>query len=144
GAHPGEPPRLHPAPAIALAYLTFARRHGRVFPRFSSSDTCIGTGYHEAIHAAAELANDAGGLVTVGIKPTRPATGYGYIEVGERVGPGHRVRRFVEKPSLRTAEAYLSAGGYLWNAGIFVWRAYAALTELDRHAPDLMVPLRDA
>lgn len=139
-----EPTPRDSAPAIALACLTVAQRHGDVVTGFFSSDHRIGTGFHESIHAAAELANDAGGLVTVGIKPTRPATGYGYIEVGERVGPGHRVRRFVEKPSLRTAEAYLSAGGYLWNAGIFVWRAYAALTELDRHAPDLMVPLRDA
>lgn len=139
-----EPTPRDSAPAIALACLTIAQRHGDVVAGFFSSDHRIGHGFHETITTAAQVAESTGGLVTVGIPPTRPATGYGYIEAGETVGPAHRVRRFVEKPSARTAEAYLATGGYLWNAGIFVWRVNAALDELDRHAPDLMVPLREA
>jgi len=139
-----EPTSRDSAPAIALACLTIAQRHGDVVTGFFSSDHRIGEGFHDAIRTAARVAAETNGLVTVGITPTRPATGYGYIEAGETVGPAHRVRRFVEKPSARTAEAYLAAGGYLWNAGIFVWRVHAVLAELDRHAPDLMVPLRDA
>jgi mannose-1-phosphate guanylyltransferase len=139
-----EPTPRDSAPAVALACLTIAQRDGDVVTGFFSSDHRVGPGFHEAIRSAAQVAAATGGLVTVGITPTRPATGYGYIEAGETEGPALRVRRFVEKPSARTAEAYLAAGGYLWNAGIFVWRVHAALAELDRHAPDLMVPLRDA
>ncbi len=139
-----EPTSRDSAPAIALASLTIAKRHGDVVTGFFSSDHRIGPGFHDAIHAAADVAGQQSGLVTVGIKPTRPATGYGYIEVGEETGAGYRVRRFIEKPSARTAEAYLASGGFLWNAGIFVWRTGTALSELDRCAPDLMVPLRAA
>ena len=139
-----EPTPRDSAPAIALATLTIAKRHGDVVTGFFSSDHRIGTGFHDAITAAAGVAQEQAGLVTVGIQPTRPATGYGYIEVGEPAGPGYRVRRFVEKPSARTAEAYLASGGFLWNAGIFVWRTHPALEELDRRAPDLMLPLRSA
>ncbi len=139
-----EPTPRDSAPAIALASLTIAKRHGNVVVGFFSSDHRIGAGFSETIVTAAEVASEQAGLVTVGIEPTRPATGYGYIELGEAQGPSHRVRRFVEKPSARTAEAYLASGGYLWNAGIFVWRAHSALAELDTHAPDLMVPLRQA
>ncbi|HEX7000544.1 MAG TPA: mannose-1-phosphate guanylyltransferase [Trueperaceae bacterium] len=139
-----EPTPRDSAPAIALACLTIAKRHGDAVTGFFSSDHRIGPGFHEAIRAAAGVADDRGGLVTVGIAPTRPATGYGYIEVGEPAGAGYTVKRFVEKPSARTAEAYLAAGGYLWNAGIFVWRTKDVLMELDRRAPDLMLPLRSA
>ena len=82
--------------------------------------------------AAARLA--AGGrLVTFGIRPTRPATGYGYLEVGR----GSRVEAFREKPSPGKARAYLRSGRFLWNAGIFCWRADVFLRALSEHAPEL-------
>ena len=90
------------------------------------------------------MAETQGGLVTVGIRPTRPATGYGYIRAGEAVGPGFRVAEFVEKPNAVRAQLYLEEGGYSWNAGIFVWSARTILEELDAHAGELMVPLREA
>jgi mannose-1-phosphate guanylyltransferase len=153
-----EPTQRDSAPAIALACLTIERRFGDVVAGFFSSDHQIaGDGFGAALQNAIALADAERGLVTIGITPTRPSTGYGYIEMGEGVAvsssrapaashglSGYRVARFVEKPNVRTAEAYLEAGGYLWNAGIFVWRVGAALNELDLHAPQLMSPLRVA
>ncbi len=87
-------------------------------------------------------------LVTLGVEPKRPETCYGYIQVGKPAGRGHgrlrQVRRFVEKPSLARARRYLAGGGYLWNAGVFVWRADVLLEEVERWAPALhtaLVPL---
>ena len=91
----------------------------------------------------------AGCLVTLGVEPTRPDTGYGYIQAGAPLGrayPGlRRVRRFVEKPDAATARRFLRRGGYLWNAGIFVWSARAILEEIETCAPPLhraLAPLR--
>ncbi|HKJ24768.1 MAG TPA: mannose-1-phosphate guanylyltransferase, partial [Myxococcota bacterium] len=97
-----------------------------------------------AVRAAAE--NDV--LVTLGVTPTRPETGYGYIRVGAKV-PGHpglhRVARFVEKPDAARARRFVRGGRHLWNAGIFVWRARTLLDEIEAHAPDLhraLAPVR--
>jgi mannose-1-phosphate guanylyltransferase/mannose-6-phosphate isomerase len=92
------------------------------------------------IRLAAKAAAQAGALVTLGIEPTRPETGYGYIQSGS-AAPGHprlrEVRRFVEKPDTATAKRYLRRGDYRWNAGIFVWTANALLEEIERHAPEV-------
>lgn len=141
-----EPTPRDSAPAIAYACLSIEDRFGDVVAGFFSSDHEIGDAeaFHAVAKTAAELADARRALVTIGITPTRPATGYGYIEVGEPVGGGNRVVRFVEKPNLRTAQAYVKGGRHLWNAGIFVWRVGAVLAELDAHDPELMVPLRSA
>ena len=77
-------------------------------------------------------------IVTVGITPTRPETGYGYIKEGEHVVDGiHKVQSFREKPSLEVAQSYLDEGGYLWNAGIFVWKAQTITDAIRTHAPSL-------
>ncbi len=141
-----EPEARDSAPAVALATLIIERRLPGSVTGFFSSDHRIGRpdAFHGAIRSAIGLARDEHGLVTIGIQPTRPATSYGYIEQGEPLGVGYRVERFVEKPNPAKAQAYLDAGSYAWNAGIFVWEAALVLGELDRHAPDLMVPLREA
>jgi mannose-1-phosphate guanylyltransferase len=93
----------------------------------------------EALREAARLAG-RGYLVTLGVVPAAPATGYGYIKVGERLhasSPAARVERFVEKPDAATAERFIAEGGYLWNAGIFVWRGYAFGQALERYQPEL-------
>lgn len=102
-----------------------------------------------AIRRAARAAFTGDVLCTLGVVPTRPETGYGYIRVGRALGAAHpglrRVQRFVEKPSAARARRYLRDGGYLWNAGIFVWKAGTLLEEIDRHAPDVaaaLAPLR--
>lgn len=148
-----EPTSRDSAPAIALASLLIERRFGDVVAGFFSSDHLIdpAQGFGEVVGRAAAVAEAHGGLVTIGIRPTRPATGYGYVQLGEALDPGatgvdgaHKVARFVEKPTARLAESYVAGGKHLWNAGIFVWRVSAALAELDRHAPALMAPLRRA
>lgn len=141
-----EPTPRDSAPAIALACLTIEERFGNVVAGFFSSDHEIpdSGAFQTVAKAAVRLAAEEDGLVTIGIQPSRPATGYGYIEVGEEVAGGNRVARFVEKPNLRTAKAYLAGGRHLWNAGIFVWRVKTVLAELDRHDAELMEPLRRA
>ena len=141
-----EPTGRDSAPAVALACLAIQERLGEVTLGFFSSDHRIEreAAFHAAVLDAITLAEGEAGLVTLGIAPTRPATGYGYIELGEPVGSGFRVRRFVEKPNAAKAAAYLAAGTFAWNAGIFVWRSDVILAELDAHAPDIMVPLRRA
>jgi len=104
----------------------------------------FGAALARAVRAAAE----ADVLVTLGVRPTRPETGYGYIRVGDAVAehPGlHRVSRFVEKPGAAQARRYLRGGKHLWNAGIFVWRARTLLAEIERHAPEVhraLAPVR--
>lgn len=95
---------------------------------------------------AGAAAARAGHLVTFGIAPTRPETGYGYIEEGDPLDhPGVRhVRRFVEKPERSVAEAMLAAGGHLWNSGMFLMRASTILEELEAHAPEILALTRDA
>jgi mannose-1-phosphate guanylyltransferase len=93
-----------------------------------------------AIRRAARAAAAAGALVTLGVSPTRPETGYGYIRVGAAVArhPGlHQVRRFAEKPDAARARRWVREGGWLWNAGVFVWKAAALLEEIDHYAPEL-------
>jgi mannose-1-phosphate guanylyltransferase len=141
-----EPTSRDSAPAVALASLAIHERTGGTTLGFFSSDHRIGDvpAFQQAVLRAADLAERERGLVTLGVTPTHPATGYGYIQLGSAVGDGHRVARFVEKPNAATARRYLDAGDHLWNAGIFVWRSDVVLEELDRHAPDLMRPLRAA
>lgn len=85
------------------------------------------------------VAADVGDLVTLGIEPAGPETGYGYIQSGERVGDDlYRIDSFREKPDRTTAEAYLAAGDYYWNAGIFLFRADAMIREFETLGPDIL------
>jgi mannose-1-phosphate guanylyltransferase len=98
--------------------------------------------FRAAMAAGAEFVSREGGLLTFGVRPTRPETGYGYLELGpEHTLEGewsiHRLRRFVEKPDVDHARTYLESGGHLWNAGIFAWRATTLLEEIRRQIPDL-------
>ncbi|KAF1011713.1 MAG: Alginate biosynthesis protein AlgA [Pseudomonas fluorescens] len=93
--------------------------------------------FADAVHKARDLA-EAGYLVTFGIQPDRPETGFGYIEQGDAVGQGFRVKRFVEKPDLATAQGYLDGGKHVWNAGMFCFKAATLLDELAVHAPAVL------
>ncbi|HEX7004882.1 MAG TPA: mannose-1-phosphate guanylyltransferase [Trueperaceae bacterium] len=141
-----EPVGRDSGPAVALASLEVQRRFGDVIAGFFSADHRIvdANGFQRSLASAIELAAGRAGLVTVGITPTQPSTGYGYIEQGAAVGAGFEVSRFVEKPNLERATHYLESGNYLWNAGMFVWPVDVILEELDAHAPELMAPLRAA
>jgi mannose-1-phosphate guanylyltransferase/mannose-6-phosphate isomerase len=133
-----EPAGRNTAPAIGLAALLSAPEDVLlVLP----SDHAVRDeqAFRDALLASLPAA-EAGFLVTFGISPSRPETGYGYIRAGHPL-PGLRgvrsVNRFVEKPDRATAEHYLSAGGYLWNSGMFAFRSRTLLEEMARHAPDV-------
>jgi mannose-1-phosphate guanylyltransferase len=101
------------------------------------------------IGAALARATTTDALLTFGIPPTFPSTGFGYLETGDVVSRGgdgsvfRRVQRFVEKPDAATAQQYVKSRRFLWNAGMFVWRAEAFLAEADRHAPGLATFIRE-
>ncbi len=138
-----EPVGRNTAPAIALAALAVDPQSMLLI---MPSDHVITdpAAFRDAIEAALPLA-DHGWLVTFGIAPDAPETGYGYIETGEAIGPGvHRVARFVEKPDRATAEAMLAAGGHAWNGGIFLFRADIFLDALSVHAPEMLTATRGA
>lgn len=138
-----EPMGRNTAPAIALAALSVpAETPLLVMP----SDHAIMdvAAFHAAIATAMPLVED-GWLITFGILPEGPETGYGYIREGERIAPGvHRVDRFVEKPDRERAEAYLAEGCYAWNSGIFLFRADTYLAALDIHDPAIATAARAA
>jgi mannose-1-phosphate guanylyltransferase/mannose-6-phosphate isomerase len=140
-----EPEARNTGPAIALAALwAEARGEADVPMLVMPSDHVIGL---PDAFADAVVAGMAAGdrLVTFGIAPEGPETGYGYIEAGDAFAPGVRaVVRFVEKPDLATAEAYVAGGRHLWNGGIFLMRPAVLLAEMARHAPDVMAAARAA
>ncbi len=89
--------------------------------------------YLDTLSEAIEIANRRRGIVTIGITPTRPETGYGYIEMGERItsaSQAYKIARFTEKPNMEVAKDFLLKGTYLWNSGMFVFRADAMLTKV--------------
>jgi mannose-1-phosphate guanylyltransferase len=99
--------------------------------------------FHRTVGEATALA-DRGQLVTFGIVPDRPETGYGYIERGETLGTGWSVAQFVEKPDAARAAGYLASGRYYWNSGMFLFRAGRYLRELERFAPRILTACREA
>lgn len=99
--------------------------------------------FSEAVKNAIPLA-EAGNLVTFGIKPTSPHTGYGYIERGQADGDGFKVKRFVEKPDLKTAEAYIAQGDFDWNAGMFLFKAGEYLAALKSFEPQILSACQQA
>jgi mannose-1-phosphate guanylyltransferase len=135
-----EPKPAGTAAALAWAAHEVARRAGpHAVMLCVHADWAIGdeAGYQAALGRAASVAVVHASLVTVGVLPTRPDPGFGYIQPGEEIAPGvSRVARFVEKPDRATAER-MCAEGYLWNSGIFVWRAGDFLRELREHAPEV-------
>ncbi len=133
-----EPVGRNTAPAIGLAALL--SDPGEVLLVLPSDHAIQREEAFRDVLSRARAVAEAGYLVTFGITPSRPETGYGYIQSGEPLEgfPGfHRVARFVEKPDRPTAERYLAEGGYSWNSGMFAFRADRILEELARHAPEV-------
>ncbi len=141
-----EPVGRNTAPAVAAAALYLTARHGEAVMLVLPADHVVADeeAFARAVSVAVPQA-EKGRLVTFGIVPTFPATGYGYIQTGDRLTPSVRaVSRFVEKPRRPTAARYLRTGGYLWNSGMFVFSAAAVLEELERHAPAVLTACRQA
>jgi len=99
--------------------------------------------FRAAIGQGSALARD-GRLVTFGIEPDQPHTGYGYIRRGDASGPGYNVQAFTEKPDAETAAGFLRAGGFYWNAGIFLFAPDAVTAEMERQCPDVLLAVRRA
>ena len=135
----GEPEGRDTAPCVALATAMVRRRDPGATMALLAADAWITPAelFQKTLSDAAKAAQ-SGALVTLGIRPGHPATGYGYLRLAEEVAPGfHRVAEFREKPDAATAEAFVRDGRYRWNSGIFVWRCDAISRAFADLAPDL-------
>jgi mannose-1-phosphate guanylyltransferase len=136
----GEPAPRNTAPAVAAAALMFeARSPGASFAVLPADHVVEdGEAFRGDVERGFTAAERDAVLVTFGIRPTAPEAGFGYIHRGARLGGGlFRAAGFREKPDADTARAYLAAGDYLWNSGIFVWRARTFLAALEAARPDM-------
>ena len=147
----GEPKSCNTAPCVALAAALCERDWGRDSVMVVlSADHYVGDaeGFRNALLTAVSAAESGGCLVTLGIAPNRPETGYGYLECDRTFtemaeGEAAPLLRFREKPNLETAARYLEDRRHLWNMGNFIWRCDAILDELDRHLPELIARARE-
>ncbi|KQW29346.1 mannose-1-phosphate guanyltransferase [Rhizobium sp. Root274] len=136
-----EPEARNTAAAVAAAAVIVAQRHGRdtliqILP--SDHEITVDDTYRACVASAADAAR-SGKIVTFGITPTEPATGYGYIEIGAEIGNGiSAVSRFVEKPNADIAQQMLDSGNYAWNSGMFVFSAGRMIEELRALAPEVL------
>jgi mannose-1-phosphate guanylyltransferase len=137
-----EPVGRNTAAAIGLAAVHLFREHGDALMAVLPADSYIAdaAGYRRLMQAALELARGSGNLVVLGVPPTRPETGYGYIERGGVVArprgiAAYSVRRFTEKPAMQLARRYVASGKCFWNAGMFFWRVSTFLDNLERCLP---------
>ncbi|MEM1290308.1 MAG: mannose-1-phosphate guanylyltransferase [Cyanobacteria bacterium P01_H01_bin.162] len=145
-----EPEGKDTAPAVAWATLEVAKRHGEsAIAGFFPADHWIAdeAAYRQTLVAAAQLATQKSAIATLGINPTFPATGYGYIEQGKGVGQfdalaAYKVARFTEKPDQSTAEEFIASGRFSWNSGMFIFPTGVMLQELATYAPEIMQPLQ--
>ena len=140
-----EPAKRDTAPAAALATALALRRHSEAILALLPADAVIGRPpvFRTQLAAASRAAAVSPSFLTLGIRPSYPATGFGYLHLGTKTlgtvqgGPFLKVKRFVEKPSLAKAKGYVRSGQYAWNAGIFVWKASTFLAEAKRQQPAL-------
>lgn len=141
-----EPEGRNTAPAICIAALEVIEKHGDGLMLVLPADHKINDvdAFEAAVRHSAALA-DSGNLVTFGIKPTNPNTGYGYILAGEQIDESAlHVDRFVEKPNQKDAQRYLDEGTYYWNSGMFMLRASDYLNELAQHQPAILDACRQS
>jgi len=134
-----EPAGRNTAPAIGLAAFLLLRHDPNAVLGLFPSDHVIAdpAHYRATLSRGIEIAAAGENIVVLGIRPTRPETGYGYIEAGAPGDDGSlRVRRFTEKPDLATAKQFLDAGNYFWNSGMFLWRADTLANALREHLPN--------
>lgn len=141
-----EPVAKNTAPCIGLGAVHIARKYEDAVMFVLPSDHLIkyNTMYLDALRCASEVAEAGDNLVTLGIMPDYPETGYGYIKFqpDARKGVAFEVERFVEKPDLETAKQYLATEQYLWNSGMFIWRVSTILRSIEKYLPDTYAGLR--
>ncbi|MCF6247927.1 MAG: mannose-1-phosphate guanylyltransferase/mannose-6-phosphate isomerase [Desulfobacula sp.] len=143
-----EPVGRNTAPAIALAALKAMESHNDPILLVLPADHVIENenGFHKAIRSGIEFA-ESGSLITFGIIPKTPETGYGYIKKGELLDNNtgiSKIDRFVEKPDIETAREYVESGSFCWNSGMFMFKASQIISELDIHCPGMVSPCKQA
>ena len=146
-----EPAKRDTAPAAALATALARSRGGDTATvALLPADAFIADaqGFGRQLAGALPRAADTGAILTIAITPNHPATGFGYLEMGEELASGpigvvREVKRFVEKPDSATAQRYVESGHFAWNAGMFFWRVDTFLAEADRNAPELAAFVRE-
>lgn len=146
-----EPIGKNTAPCIGLAALTVEQKDRDGVMIVSPADHLIRNKerFRKTILAAVDLAKKNDSLVTVGIKPTRPSTGYGYIQIDNPIQSSNKniqsfsVKTFAEKPNLATAQRFLESGDFYWNSGIFVFRVSVLLKAIDKYLPELSESLKE-
>ncbi len=135
-----EPVMRNTAPCILLAALKIHKKDPNANMLVAPSDHWIQNeeNFQKDMEMAFEKASAENSLITFGIPPTFPNTGYGYIQYKKKEGNRvHQVSRFTEKPDFETAERFLSEGNYLWNSGIFVWKTATILSKFQKHLPEM-------
>ena len=138
----GEPIARNTAPCIGWGAIAARKKYGDAVMLVLPSDHLITQPhlFRKVLRNAIRVASDSDALVTLGIAPSAPDTGYGYIQYAneseDEYDSAFRVRRFVEKPNLETAKSYVASGEYLWNSGMFIWKASAILREMEEHLPE--------
>lgn len=135
-----EPQGRNTAPCIYWAARAVAEKDPKAVMLVMPSDHFIprADAFRQTVAAAAEWAATHDDLVTLGIKPDRPETGYGYLKAGAHIaGPAQKVDAFVEKPDLEKAKRFLADGNYYWNGGMFLWRAEVILKAFDESMPEM-------
>jgi mannose-1-phosphate guanylyltransferase len=144
-----EPEGRGTAPAIGLGAIYLRRKDPQAIMAVLTADHYIndGAGFRRTLSAAAQVAAQ-GRLVTLGIRPASPSTGFGYIQQGENLGnidglPVFRVQRFTEKPEAETARRMVASGDYSWNSGMFIWRVERILAEFQRQMPEFYAQLME-
>ena len=132
-----EPIGKNTAPAVALSAFHLQNQADNVMLVLAADHVIENDDvFAKRVQDAHMLAKE-GSMITFGITPTRPETGYGYIKLGKAVSCAHHIDSFVEKPDHATAQSYLNSGNYLWNSGMFMFNASTYLKELSNHAPDI-------
>lgn len=134
-----EPCARNTAPCIAFAAAVINQKYDDAVMLVLPSDHLIANDvlYIDTLKKAVSVAQQGENLVTIGITPTYPETGYGYINFGEEQNNAYAVKRFVEKPDLKTAEKYLDSGKYLWNSGMFIWKLSSIMNNIRKFMPDI-------
>ena len=141
-----EPEARNTAPCIAWACWTIQQECADANIVVTPADAVVmnPNEFQRVIVDALQFTQNSQAIVTIGIKPSRPETGYGYVEIAELVeGEIHRVQAFKEKPDLATAEDYLNKGTYLWNAGIFVWNVQTIMHSIQQYNPGIAAKMNE-
>ena len=138
-----EPVQRNTAPCIIYAAMTLKKLYGDALMAVLPADHHIGDlrEYERVLNLALDTAENTDRIVTIGIRPSFPSTGYGYIEFSsdpiEQGGEVYSLRKFVEKPCLEVAKEYVDSGRFLWNSGMFIWKASVILDCFKKYLPDM-------